>query len=418
MHTSDLTPAVLRDLRRERRYPAVSLLMPTHRHRPETAQDPIRLRNLLVEAKRRITQDPKVDRSVRLDLEGQLDQAAANVDFEHSGDGLLILVAPGESHNWLLTSPSPVPDRLVVAETFLTRNLVAARIYARPYWVLVISEEASHLWEGSAGDLTPVDGHGLGFPLEPEIPDPQDAIPGPNFGTRPGPQREERMRQYLRTVDTALGRALDRERRPVFLVGPNSTLALFDDLSEHSIAFAGRVAQAGLDKASAHELSERLRPALDAHMERLDAEALDRLGRARGQKRFAGGLAEVWEAVGQGRGGLLLVEEHFRATARISGDHLRVVEEEESTVTAPPGNAGDAGAVDGSAVEAGGGDAGGGEATEGEAADPAPVTRMGPVEEDVIDQLVEMALDMETEVRFVPDGSLTEDGQVSLVLRY
>lgn len=391
MYTSDLTPAVLRDLRRERRYPAVSLLMPTHRHRPETAQDPIRLRNLLVEAKRRIVQDPKVDRSLRLDLEGQLDQAAAQVDFEHSGDGLLILVAPGEHHNWLLTSPSPVPDRLVVADTFLTRNLVAARIYARPYWVLVISEEASHLWEGAGSELSAADGLGLGFPLEPEIPDPEDALPGPHFGPRPGPQREERVRQYLRTVDGALGRALEYERRPVFLVGTNSALALFDDLSEHSIEFVGRVAQAGLDKAPAHELAERLGPALDAHVERLDAEALDRLGRSRGQRRYAGGLAEVWEAVGQGRGSLLLVEEHYRVTARIAGDHLSVLEDDESALAAAAG---------------------------GEVAGTGPMALLGPAEEDVVDQLVEMALDMETEVRFVPDGSLAQDGSVALVLRY
>jgi Bacterial archaeo-eukaryotic release factor family 3 len=373
MHTSELTPAVLRDLRRERKYPAVSLLMPTHRHRPDTAQDPIRLRNLLVEAKKRIVQDPRVDRSVRLDLEGQLDQAAAQVDFEHSGDGLLILVAPGEHHNWLLTSPSPVPDRLVLADTFLTRNLVAARLRTRPYWVLVISEEASHLWEGAGEDLAAA--QVPGFPLEPGIPDPQDAIPGPNFGTRPGPQREERLRQYLRSVDTGLGRALDRDRRPVFLVGTTSALSLFDDLSEHSVEFAGRVAKAGLDKASAHELAEQLSPALDAHEARLDAEALDRLGAARGRRRFAGGLAEVWEAVCQGRGDLLLVEEHFHAAARIEADHLVVIEGDSES---------------------------------------AP----GIVEEDVVDQLVEMALDMETEVRFVPDDSLGADGRVALVLRY
>ena len=391
MHTSELTPAVLRELRRERKYPAVSLLMPTHRHRPETAQDPIRLRNLLVEAKKRIVEDPKVDRSLRLDLEGQLDQAAAQVDFEHSGDGLLILVAPGEHHNWLLSSPSPVPDRLVVADTFLTRNLVAARIYARPYWVLVISEDATHLWEGSGEDLEPADTLDLGFPLEPEIPDPQDAIPGANFGNRPSPLREERLRQYLRTVDTALGRALEYERRPVFLVGVHTTLALFDAVSEHSIEFAGRVAQAGLDKASAHVLAERLRPALEAHMARLDAEALDRLSQARGQRRFAGGLAEVWEAVGQGRGTLLLVEEHYQVVARIAGDHLTVMEDDGSAL------AGSAG---------------------GDAEGSGPLARMGPPEEDVVDQLVEMALDMETEVRFVPDGSLADDGQVALVLRY
>jgi hypothetical protein len=382
MHTSELTPTVLRELRRERRYPALSLLMPTHRHRPGTAQDPIRLRNLLTEAKKRVAEDPKIQRAVRLDLEAQLDRAAAEVDFEHAEDGLLILVAPGEQHNWQLASPSPVPDRLVVAGTFLTRNLVAARLYAQPYWVLVISEEAARLWEGGGERLAKVER--LGFPVDPGIPDPQDAIPGPNFGARPGPQREARLRKYLRSVDAALGKALGYERRPVFLVGTNSALALFDDVSEHSVEFAGRLAQAGLDKAPAHELAERLRPVLAAHIARLDAEALDRLAAARGQRRFAGGLAEVWEAVGQGRGALLLVEEHFQAAARIDGDHLAVIQDEEAA----------------------------------DAARRAAIPGLGGLEQDVVDQLVETALDKETEVRFVPDGSLSDDGRVALVLRY
>lgn len=372
MHTSELTPTVLRDLRRERRYPALSLLMPTHRHRPETAQDPIRLRNLLTEAKKRIADDPKVERVVRLDLEGQLDRAAAQVDFEHSEDGLLILVAPGEHHNWQLTSPSPVPDRLVVADTFLTRNLVAAKIYARPYWVLVISEDAAHLWEGSGEQLTQTED--LGFPLDPGIPDREDAIPGPNFGIKPGRQRDERLRQYYRAIDTALGKAMGHDKRPVFVVGTTSALALFDDVSEHSGEFAGRLTQAGLDKAPAHELAERLRPVLEEYSDTLNGAALDRLTKARGQKRFAGGLGEAWEAVGQGRGGLLLVEEHYQAAARIEGDHLTAILEDG---TGGPG-----------------------------------------FEQDVVDQLIEAALDKETEVRFVPDGALADDGRVALVLRY
>ena len=43
-------------------YPAVSLLMPTHRTPPENQQDPIRLRNLLAEAKRRLDEDECLQR--------------------------------------------------------------------------------------------------------------------------------------------------------------------------------------------------------------------------------------------------------------------------------------------------------------------------------------------------------------------
>lgn len=371
MHTSELTPAVLEGLRRPRPYPAVSLLMPTHRHRRENAQDPIRLRNLLEEARKRLTDDPQVGRADRIDLEGQLDAVAQEVDFRNAEDGLLVLLAPGERHIWQLSSPVETRERLVFANTFLTRNLVAARLYIRPYWVLVVSEEATHLWEGSGDRLVPVERHG--FPLKPGIPDPEDAVPGPNIGSVPGHQRTERMRQYLRSVDAALDKALDQERRPVFLVGTTSTVALLTELSQHPQDLVGRLERAGLDKAPAHELAERLQPVLADYATLRTAQALEELGAARGKRRFAGGLDEAWKAVTEGRGALLLVEEHFQAAARIEDGHLVPVE--------------------------------GGTAADG-------------VEEDVVDQLIEAALDKETEVRFVPDDSLSDDGRVALVLRY
>ncbi|MCM2423380.1 MULTISPECIES: baeRF3 domain-containing protein [unclassified Streptomyces] len=371
MHTSELTPAVLEGLRRPRPYPAVSLLMPTHRHRPENAQDPIRLRNLLEDARKRLTDDPQVSRADRIDLEGQLDLVAQDVDFLHAEDGLLVLLAPGERHIWQLSSPVEIQERVVFANTFLTRNLVAARLYARPYWVLVVSEETTLLWEGSGDRLVPVERHG--FPLKPGIPDPEDAVPGANIGSVPGHQREERMRQYLRSVDAALDKALDQERRPVFLVGTASTVTLLAELSQHPQDLVGRLDRAGLDKAPAHELSERLRPVFEEYTAKRNADGLEELDSARGRRRFAGGLDEAWRAVTEGRGSLLLVEEHFQAAARIQDGHLVPVE--------------------------------GGTAADG-------------VEEDVVDQLIEAALDKETEVRFVPDDSLSDDGRVALVLRY
>lgn len=55
-----LSPATLSELRRPRAYPAVSVLTPTHRREPENAQDPVRLRNVVAEAKKQLEADPAV----------------------------------------------------------------------------------------------------------------------------------------------------------------------------------------------------------------------------------------------------------------------------------------------------------------------------------------------------------------------
>ncbi|MEY9962198.1 hypothetical protein ABIA33_000219 [Streptacidiphilus sp. MAP12-16] len=370
MHTIELTPAVLEDLRRPRRYPAVSLLMATHRREPDNAQDPIRLRNLLAEAKKRIAADPEVSRESRIDLERQLDQAASQVDLVHAEDGLLILVAAGEHQVWQFAAPTAPPERVLLESTFLTRNLIAARQYRRPYWVLTLSLQAARLWEGTEDAFAPVTGHG--FPVEPEIPDPQDAIPGPNFGNRPSSKRDERVRQYLRSVDSALGKALAAERRPVFVVGAIGDVTRFEEESDHQVDVAGRLDHGGLDQVTGHQLAELLRPTFAAHAKARTAWALDRLDAARGQRLFAGGVDEVRQMVRAGRVALLLVEEHLQVSAEAVGEHLVV---------------------------------------------PSGGTTRATVD-DVVDSIVEAAADSGAEVRFVPDDTLSDDGRIAAALRY
>ncbi len=141
-----LSPATLIELRRPRPYPAVSVLTPTHRREPDNAQDPVRLRNAVAEAKKRLEADPAVTRRRRVDVFGQLDRALAEVDLAHAEDGLVIFAAPGEHQVWSLARP--VPERVVLSDTFLTRNLVSAQAAERPFWVLAVSADRVSLWSG------------------------------------------------------------------------------------------------------------------------------------------------------------------------------------------------------------------------------------------------------------------------------
>ncbi|MEW1813917.1 baeRF3 domain-containing protein [Streptomyces diastaticus] len=384
MHTSELTPAVLKELRRPRPYPAVSLLMPTHRARPERDQDFIRLRNLLSEARKRLREDPQVERDARLELEGKLSEETFRgfEDIVYAGDGLLLLVSPGEElRTWQLTTPVEVPTRIVFSDTYLTRSLVSARLHARPYYVLVLDQEMCRLWIGEGERLTEVEDHG--FPAPPQIPDPEDAVPGPLYGRSPSAIRDERLRQYMSDVDERLSRALDAQPLPLFVVGGVEVLSRFDATSRHASRPAGRVELAGQDTDSGPKLSERLVPAREKWAGELVRQDMAALDDARSAKRFAGGLPEVWTMVAERRVSLLLVEENFAAVGHIDeagGLHLREVPEE----TEPP--------LD---VEVG-----------------------LAAETDIVDTLIETALDGDAQVRFVPDGTLAEDGGVAAVVRY
>ncbi|SEO32973.1 hypothetical protein SAMN05216267_102391 [Actinacidiphila rubida] len=362
-----LTPAVLADLRRPRKYPAVSVLLPTHRREPDNAQDAVRLRNLLEEAKEAVHDDPEVSRADRIDVIGQLDQALGEVDLVHAEDGLAIFAAPGEHQVWSLGRS--VPARVLLAQTFLTRNLVAAHAANQPYWVLALDSEIATLWSGGRQHMPEAADEGP-FPVRrPEVdfdPERQEQI-----GDTPSTFSDEETRRFLREVTEAAGTVLAADPRPLYVVGETEALSALDDAGPVVREAVARIAQGGLAQGPGRALGDAVRTADRERDERQLTDVLTDLDRARSRKAFAGGVDEVWSSVSEGRASLVAIEDGYRVTVRDNGEHL------------VPASSDERGARD-----------------------------------DIVDEIAEQALDSGARVHFVPDGSLTGSGNIAAVLRY
>ncbi|MFD5784719.1 chemotaxis protein [Streptomyces sp. NPDC126933] len=369
MDSNALTPDVLRELRAPRPYPAVSLTMPTHRREPRSEQDVVRLRNLLAEAGHRLDAEPQLDKRARAAVKEQLGRAVAEVDLLHKLDGLLILADAQEHRIWYL--PREVPERVVLSDTYLTRNLVAATAQSRPYWALAVAADRAKLWSGSGESLH---GHrGDGFPMTPPE-ESWDVEREERIGDTPSTFTDEETRRFLRSVDTAMGKVLSCRPRPLHLVGLAPALALLEEVGNASHTAVGRLVKGGLADGPAPVLLKELRPVIEEYARREKDEVLTRLDEAKGRRTFAAGLDEVWESVREKRADLVALEDHFRRTARVSDGHLVPVD------------------------------------------DP-PVA--GPdVRDDIVDELVEAALDSGAEVVFLPDDTLAGHDRIAAVLRY
>ncbi|QXE38554.1 chemotaxis protein [Streptomyces sp. GMY02] len=383
MDNNGLTPDVLRELRRSRPYPAVSLTMPTHRRDPRHEQDTVRLRNLLTEAAHRLEADPEVDKRARTALSAQLGRALTEVDLRRALDGLLIL-ADGQEHRiWYL--PREVPERVVLSDSYLTRNLVAATAQSRPYWVLGVAADRATLWSGTGESLR--EHRGNGFPMAPPE-ESWDVEREERIGDTPSTFSDEETRKFLRSVDDAMGAVLARRPRPFYLVGLAPALALLEEAGSATRPAAGRLVKGGLADGPAPVLLKELRPVVEEYARREKDDVLNRLDEARGRRTFAAGLDEVWESVRGKRADLIALEEHYRRTVRVCDGHLVPVDE--AALTAAPASraaaSGDGGRND--------------------------------VRDDIVDELVETALDGGAEVVFLPDGTLAAHDRIAAVLRY
>lgn len=345
-------------------YPAVSLLMPTHRTPPANQQDPIRLRNLLAETRRRLEADEGVPADVAAAVYDEIAEAAAHVDLRQVGEGLALFASPGQVHVRLLESP--VNERVVVADSYEIRDVVADAARRHRYWALVLSEQPTRLWSGDGTHLVEVTTHGFPFTHEgPGLPH--------DFGKNPSAHRDERHRQFFRDIAAALTQVDALDSRPVFVLGVERYLAFFAD--EWAAPVAGTV-PGNYDRSGPHDLHRVLASHLAAHQAFEQIAALEHLDVARGANRFAAGLPEVWQLARQGRGAHLLVEENYHSPAWIHDDHLHPAEQQPTRAPA------------------------------------------GKLVDDAVDDVIELVARQRGEVTFVGDGSLATDGRIALILRY
>ncbi|TVL93430.1 chemotaxis protein [Streptomyces sp. SAJ15] len=373
MRTTDLTSSTLAALRTRRTYPAVTVTLPTHRRETDNAQDSTRLRRLVAEAKHRLEDDPQVPRDARFDISGRLDKAVAELDLRHCLDGLVIFAAAGEHQVWSL--PWSVPERVVFSDTYLTRNLVSARERVRPYWVLAVAVDRTTLWSGSENTLR--EERTADFPAEPEPRDNVDPEREERIGDAPSAYDDERTRHYMRQVNSAVETLLATDPRPLYLMGVAPALSLLEETGGAAKAAVAKIVKGGLTNGPAPVLAEAVAPALAEQAKRDTERAIGRVEQAQGRKAFAAGLNEVWQTVKEGRIDLLVVEENYAQTVRVAEEHLLPVAEGETT---------------GGGVQS--------------------------VREDIVDEIVEAALETGSEVAFVPDDTLAAHERIVAALRF
>jgi len=349
-----------------RHYPNVSLLAPTHRTSPENKQDPVRVKNLVTEAIGRLREEfgPRETAS----LEKRLSDAIEAIDWQFTLDGIAIYANADMARVFKL--PFKVRQRVIVDETFATRDLVYTLNRSPRYWVLALSEKPTRLFEGYRDRLDEVTTDG--FPITHQGPGGGAPLPG-GVGVNTSAVRDAQHREFFRKVDGQLGELQQDDTLPIIVCGVDRYLAFYREVSAHGEHIAGEL-KGSYDFASPHEVAQRVWPLMLAHLDAQRAKAIGDLDRAVSARKFVSAIDEVWRAAHEGRVADLVVEDDYHVPGVVDGDnHLTLV-----------GDATTPGVID-----------------------------------DVVDELIEKVLELGGRVRFVADGSITDSHQrIAAILRY
>jgi hypothetical protein len=134
--------------------PCISLYQYTHRHHPDSLQDPIRFRNLLREMESSLLQ--KYDKKEVRPLLEKFQPLSEDGEFwNHRTDGLAMLAAPDMFEVFELQRP--VQENLIVADTFYLKPLLRISQSADRFQILCLTRDRAQLYEGNRDAIDPVE---------------------------------------------------------------------------------------------------------------------------------------------------------------------------------------------------------------------------------------------------------------------
>jgi hypothetical protein len=343
-------------------YPCVSILLPTHRTRPDNERDPIVLKNLLAEVENRLKAED-YDKRALAALMDKLQGLADSLDHNHNLDGLA-LYANADFADFVRV-PFTIRARAIIDPNFATRDLISGKLRAKRYLLLVVGEQHNRLYEGYRDTLKPVEGEG--FPVNFKGSEVHKNAP-----MKDSADEDKARRENFNALDKLVTRYNNHERLPIVLAGTIDNLAKYMEVADRPRDFVAQL-EGAWDKTSDHDLGKRAWPVAEPALNASDQRLLDELGAAVSAQKYVSTIGEVYRLATERRGEALFVEEGYHQPGIISADgSLTLVD------------------------------------------DPAIPEAM----DDLVDEIAELVYRYGGHVHFLPDGSLGAHSRIALSLRY
>ena len=265
-----LTRAELEQLMRKEQQWCVSIYMPTHRTGREAQQDPIRLKNLLGEAEKRLSDEGVGRRDVQKMLEPASKLLRDSHFWQHQSDGLAIFLSSNRVLRYRL--PLNFQELVVVDDHFHIKPLLPLFTGDGQFYILALSQNKIRLLNGTRDSVSEVDIGQVGGSLAEAIPsdDHQVSLQLHTSGSTDGmfgsgsvtfhgqgggsdESSKNELLRYFHIVSDGLTEFLQEDRRPLVLAGVEYLLPIYTEANTY-LNLIDTVIKGNPDLLSADEL--------------------------------------------------------------------------------------------------------------------------------------------------------------------
>jgi hypothetical protein len=316
--------------------PCLSLYQPTHRHHPDNQQDPIRFRNLVKAMGESLHQ--KYAARETQSLLAPFEALAGDREFwNHTLDGLAALRAPDLFRVYRLQRP--VPELVIVADSFHTKPLLRILQSADRYQVLGLSRREIKLFEGNhdaldAVELDPRVPRTINDALGEELTEPHLTVASYGAGAGRTPMRHGHgskkdevhsdTERFFRAVDRAVHEHHSQPSGlPLILAALPQYHSLFRQVSHNPFLLAEGI-DVHPDAVPPEALRDRVWQIVEPHYLARLVQLGEQFGVARAQGLGSDDLAQVAQAAVAGRVATLLIDAEREIPGRIDETSGRV----------------------------------------------------------------------------------------------
>jgi hypothetical protein len=303
--------------------PAVSIFLQTHATGKEVRQDPIRLRNLIGDARSRLIEAGQTEGDADALLQPATDLLEDRDFWQHRSAGLALFLADGQVNDYRV--PVAFDDLVVVGHRFHIRPLLPVLEADGHFAVLTLTSESARMYTGSRHEL--VEDSTAALParesVENDYENPVQASPParPNvgsanisnaqvYGDGPPDYRKSLLQEFVADVAKAVDKRLTAHPQPLVLVADAEVGGHFQQASDQDKLLAGFVETnpGSLDGRALHELAY---PEVKNRLDRERAESLTRAAEllGRGDTTATNQLPEIVRAAHRGQIDTLLLSD-------------------------------------------------------------------------------------------------------------
>lgn len=296
----------------------VTITLNTHRTKPDNQKDSLLLKNLIKEAEERLFADENKRDAQKL-VQRLLD-LESKIDHNHNLESLILFVNEDIAEYTRL--PVAVENRVVIDNTFATRNLIRALHLEANYYVLVLSQQKVRLIEAFNDKV--VNELSSPFPIE-----------NTQFYSTDKAELATASRQtnlvaeFFNRIDKEVNIVRKQNPLPVLICTEESNFYEYLKIAdEKDSIFEIYLNKNRLEEKAHHIISEAWKIVKQHTEEKNNARKVE-LERAVGTGKFLSDVNDIWKAILEGRVQTLFIEQGLFQPGLMESDKITLVAEED-----------------------------------------------------------------------------------------